>query len=215
MPAVIPVFAAIGTAFGASAATAATTGFVISATAVSAGATVYSSVQQNRAARAAAGVDQATADYNARADIAMARQLDLDTIQNVRTARADDAVYLSRQEASYASAGVLANTGSPLQAQIMNAGRMEQQIQQNYLNSQQKQQQFAASASVGRLEGSARANADRTQGRIALINGGASLARQAFSAYDSGVFSGLGKSKTLGGGFSSDSPMGNSSVAVA
>lgn len=182
----------------------------------SAGATVYSAVQQNKAAKQQAAVDTATADYNAKQDIAAAHQLDLDTLQNVRTARAEDAVYLSRQAASYASAGVLANTGSALHAQITNAGRMEQQIQQEYLNSQQKQQQYSASAAVGRLEGSARASADRTTGRLALLNGGTRLASQAFDAYDSGVFAGLGKTKQLGPkSYISDSPAMTSTTSFA
>lgn len=196
MPAVIPIFAAVGTAFGASAATAAATGFVVSATAVSAGATVYSAYSQKKAGDAAAQVDTATADYNARYDLAASNQLDLDTQQNIRTARAEDAVYLSRQQASYAAAGVLANSGSPLHAQITNAGRMEQQIQQEWVNSQQKQQSYAAAARVGQLEGAARAQSDRMSGSLALVNGGAKLASQAFGAYDSGVFNGFGGKQT-------------------
>lgn len=150
--------------------------------------TAYSTIEQKKAAGQAAGVDQATADYNARYDESMAQQLDLDTIQNERTERQNDSVYLSREAASYAAAGVLATTGSPLAAQITNAGRFEQQIQQSYVNSQQKQQQYASAATVGRLEGAARADADRMSGTIALINGGAKMAGQLFGDYNSGVF---------------------------
>ncbi len=151
--------------------------------------TVYGAVQSNRAARNAAKVDTATADYNARQDEALSAQLDLDTQQNVRTQRQENAVYLSKQHASYASAGVLANTGSALDTQLTNAGRMEQQIQQTWVNLNQKKQQFASSARVGRLEGEARAVADRSQGTLALVNGGASVARQLFGAQQSGIFS--------------------------
>lgn len=168
----------------------------IALAAVSAGATIYGAVQQNNAARSAAQVDTAAADYNARYDIAAAQQLDLDTQQNIRTARAENVTYLSRQAASYAAAGVLANSGSPLHAQITNAGRMEQQIQQEWVNSQQKQQQYASSARIGRLEGAAKAESDRMSGTLALINGGATLARNAWAAYDSGVFSGSVTKKT-------------------
>jgi hypothetical protein len=65
---------------------------------------------------------------------------------------------------------------------------MEQQIQQAWVNSNQKQQQYAASAKIGRLEGAARAQADRAQGTIALINGGAKIASSVFDAYKSGAF---------------------------
>lgn len=160
----------------------------IAALAVSVGASVYSASQQKKAADNAASVDQATAAYNANVDINNAKQLDLDTIQNIRTERQNDQVYLSREAASYAAAGVLADTGSPLHAQITNAGRLEQQLQQQYVSSQQKQQQYYSSASVGRLEGAARASADQMRGTIALVDGGAKIAGNLFGGYESGVF---------------------------
>ena len=158
----------------------------------SAAATTYGAIEQNKAARNAAEVDQATAAYNARYDDAMAAQLDKDTQANITTERQNDAVYLSKQEASYASAGVLATSGSALHTQITNAGRMEQQIQQEWVNSQQKQAQYDSAAAVGQLEGQAQASADRLSGSIALINGAGRVASQLGSAYMSGVFSGGG-----------------------
>lgn len=157
--------------------------------AVSAASTVYSAAQQKKAADNAAAVDTATAQYNARYNQAVAKQLDLDTIENIRTQRRDDAVYLSRMHASYADAGVLATTGSALDAQITTAGRMEQRIQQEWVNSQQQQQQLYSKARMGILAGEAQAKADRAQGTIALINGGARLASMAYSGYQSGMFS--------------------------
>ncbi len=165
----------------------------VAAFAVSLAATGYKMYKEHQASKNAAAVDTATGDYNAKVDIAQAEQLQLDTIQNIQTQRQNDAVYLSQQHAAYASAGVLANSGSPLAAQITNAGRMEMQLQQEYTNSQQRQKQLYSSASIGRLEGEARASADRAQGTIALINGGAKLAGQFYGGYSSGVFS-------LGGG---------------
>lgn len=151
--------------------------------------TAYGAYEQNRSSTKASEVDQANADYNAKYDQSMAAQLDLDTLQNERTERANDSVYLSRQAASYAAAGVLANTGSPLHSQITNAGRFEQKIQQDYVNSQQKQEQYASAAKVGRLEGAAQASADRASGSLALVNGGAKLAGQIYGDYESGMFS--------------------------
>lgn len=190
MPVVIPIFAAIGTAVGAGAATAVATGVAVTATTASLGATAYSAYAQNKASGNAAQVDTATANYNAKYDLAVADQLDLDTQQNIRTERQDDSVYLSREAASYASAGVLATTGSPLHAQITNAGRMEQKIQQQYVNSQQKQQSYASAAKVGQLEGSAQADADRQRGTLALVDGGAKIAGSLYGGYQSGVFGG-------------------------
>jgi hypothetical protein len=160
----------------------------IIALAASAAGTIYGAVEANNAAKKAAQVDQATANYNAKYDEAEAAQLDLDTQQNIRTERAANQVYLSKQAASYASAGVSATSGSALDAQLVNAGRMEQQIQQQWVNSNQKQQQLYSEASVGVLEGNAKAEADRMQGTLALINGGTKLAGLAFTGYQAGVF---------------------------
>ncbi len=165
----------------------------VAALAVSMAATAYSAYKQHQSAKSAASVDNATADYNAKVDRSQAEQLQLDTIQNIQTQRQNDQVYLSQQHAAYAAAGVLADSGSPLAAQITNAGRMEKQLQQEYTNSQQRQQQLYSSANIGRLEGAAQASADNARGTIALIDGGSRLAGQFYGGYTSGVFS-------LGGG---------------
>ena len=173
--------------FGISATTAA-----ITLSAVSVAATGYGMYQQNEAAKNAASVDNATAQYNAKYDESLAAQLDLDTLQNVRTARQNNDVYLSKEAASYASAGVLATSGSALHAQITNAGKFEQQIQQQYVNSQQQQQGYYSKAQVGILAGQAQASADRLSGSIALINGAAKIAGNLAGDYNAGMFSGLG-----------------------
>jgi hypothetical protein len=142
-----------------------------SAVVISAGASIYAGVEGHAAARNAAAVDRATADFNARTDDEMARQLDLDTIENIRTLRAQATHYLSAQDLSYAAAGVLSDTGSALSAQITNAGRFEQEIQQKWVDSQQKQQAIYAKAAAGVLEGEAQAVSDTISGDIALING--------------------------------------------
>ncbi len=156
---------------------------------VAAAGAVYSGIEQHKAASKAGQVDTATANYNAKLDEAQSAQLDLDTQQNIRTERQDDAIYLSRQASSYAAAGVLANTGSALDAQILNAGRFEQKIQQQWVDTNQRQKQLGAAAKVGRLEGSARRESDMASGKIALINMTSKLVSMGTSAYDQGVFS--------------------------
>lgn len=188
----MPAIVAVGLWAGATTATAAAVGTAVVATGVSVAATGYGMYAQNKAAHQAASVDNAVSDYNAKYDRSLSAQLDLDTQQNVRVQRAEDATYLSRQQTSYAASGVLANTGSALDAQIQNAGRMEQKIQQEWVNSNQRQQQYNAAANFGVLEGNARASADRMSGNLALINGGAKIFGQGISAYQSGVFSGFG-----------------------
>ena len=160
--------------------------------AVSIAAIGYGAYESKKGADAAAQVDSQTAAYNARYDAAMADQLDLDTQQNIRTERQNDAVYLSRQSVGYASAGVLATSGSALDAQITNAGRMEQQIQQQWVNAQQKEEQYYAEAEVGIAAGAAQAQAERLSGSIALINGISQIAGMAASDYQKGMFGGPG-----------------------
>jgi len=162
----------------------------------SAVATGISAYGQYKASRSAAAVDIATAQHNAQVDRVQAQQIDLDTLQNIRTQRQEDAVYLSQQAASYAAAGVLSTSASPLHAQIVNAGRMEQKIQQEYVNAQQKQQSLYSQAAIGIAEGQARAKADRTAGNLALIDGAAKMAGMAFMAFGGG----LGTGTPAGGG---------------
>lgn len=157
---------------------------------IAAAATVYSAVKQNQAAKDAAAVDNATAAYNAKIDRAQEAQLDLDTRQNIKTERQDEAMYLSHEAASYAASGVLATTGSPMHVQVATAGRMEQKIQQQWVDAQQRQQALESAAKAGIALGSAQASADRARGTIALIDGGAKLAGMAFGAYQSGLIGG-------------------------
>lgn len=167
---------------------------------ISLAVTAYGAAKQHDAAKKAEGIDKANANYNARIDETMAQQLDLDTQANIRTQREEDAAYLSRQDASYAAAGVLSNTGSAMDAQIYNAGRMEQRIQQQWINANQQEQKYYSAASVGRLEGDARASSDRAMASLALINGGVKIAGMASNAYDKGAFK-FGKD---GGGTSTE-----------
>jgi len=153
----------------------------------SAVATGISAYGQYKSSRSAAAVDIATAEHNAQIDRVQANQIDLDTQQNIRTQRQENAVYLSNQAASYAAAGVLSTSASPLHAQIVNAGRMEQKIQQEYVNAQQKQQSLYSQATIGIAEGQARAKADRNAGNLALIDGAAKMAGMAFMAFGGGL----------------------------
>lgn len=152
-----------------------------------------SAADSRQAGANAATVDNETAAYNNQADISQAQQLDENEQQNVITERQDNSVYLSRQAASYASSGVLATTGSALGAQIVTAGRLEQQVQQKYVNTQQQEEELYSQGLEGVYYGSAQAQADtatgNSQANLALIDGGAAAAGQAFKAVESGTFS--------------------------
>lgn len=152
--------------------------------------TAYGMVQQKDAADSAAQVDNATAAFNAKLDAENAQQINLDSLQNIDTMRQDESTYISREEAGYASAGVLATSGSPLHAQITNVGRFTQAIQQQYADAQIKQNNLYEAAKVGVAEGGAQASADQIGGSIALLNGSSRLVGQAYTDYRSGVFSG-------------------------
>jgi hypothetical protein len=74
---------------------------------------------------------------------------------------------------------------------------MEQRIQQQYVDSQQKQQQLYSQAAITRAEGMAQAEADRAAGRQALFDGGAKIAGTLFAAGMGGAFSGLGSAGSV------------------
>lgn len=165
-------------------------GVAIGLAAVSIGATAYGAIESSKAANQAAQVDTATAAFNARFDTSVAQQLDLDTLQNIDTMRQDEDIYVSRERASYAAAGVIATTGSALHAQITNVGRFTQKIQQAYVDSQLKQQSLYTQAKEGVAIGAAQASSDSLKGTLSLIDGAASIAGTGFNDYEKGIFSG-------------------------
>jgi hypothetical protein len=147
---------------------------------------------QQKAAKKAAATDVQVASYNAEIDNAQADQIQLDTEANVALAEKQGRAYVSRQQVSYAAAGVLADTGTPLEAEIASVGAINQNIQQEYSNSQRKQQLLHSQAAEGVYMGQATAAADNARGTAALLTGGAQIASSVFKAYDSGVFSSRG-----------------------
>ncbi len=160
--------------------------------AIAAAGAVYSAVEANRASRSAAATSIATADYNARVDRADAAQIDLDARANIEAMRKDASVYMSRQAASYAGAGVSADSGSPLAVQAVTAGRFVMRQQQAYLEAEAKQRRYYSAAKAGIAESAAQAEAYRMQGTAALLNGAGRVASMVGGAYQSGMFGGGG-----------------------
>ena len=74
---------------------------------------------------------------------------------------------------------------------------MEQRIQQQYVDSQQKQQQLYSQAAITRAEGMAQAEADRAAGRQALFDGGAKIAGTLCAAGMGGAFGSLGSAGSI------------------
>ena len=150
-----------------------------------------SMIEQNQASKQAQGLNNAVAQHNAAVDMANAKQLDLDTVANVRAERAEDKVYLSRQASAYASSGVL-TSGSPLSVMATTAGRLEQRVQQQWVNSNRKQEQMASDAVMGQLYAAAENQGLREQNFASELSGGAKLLSTAAGDYQSGAFSGIG-----------------------
>lgn len=150
--------------------------------------------QSAAAANSAAAETQAVANYNASVDRAEASQVALDSAENVRAMRKDASVYLSRQRAAYAGAGVRVDTGSPLKVQIATAGALALREQQAHYEANARIARLDSAAGAGILEGSRRAEAIRTEGRAredmyhregtaAVLNGASRLIGVGFNQY--------------------------------
>ena len=188
---VVPILAYVGTAMGASAATAAAVGAATVATTASVAATGYSMVKQNQAAKASEALAKGTAGYNSRVDLANASQIEMDATQNEVNARRDAAVYTSRQQAAYASSGVL-SSGSALAVQAETAGRLNQRILQDKLNAGREAEKMRSSAAVGIMYGDAQASAINQQNNVNMFKGGMSILSTVAGAYQSGTFASMG-----------------------
>lgn len=141
-----------------------------------AGVSAYESSQQAKTATK-------VANYNANVDIAQAQQLAMDANANIAKQRLESKEYLSKQRAAYAASGVLGDTGSPLAVQATTAGRMEQDIQQYWSSTQQKESSLYAAAQEGVYEGAAQASMYHLQGAAEIMQGIGSAASYGAGAY--------------------------------
>lgn len=151
----------------------------------------YSMKKQNDANKQSAQLSKDTAAFNAKVDLAQAKQIEMDSDANTRASRQDAAVYISRQQAAAASSGVL-TSGSVLSTMATTAGRLEQRILQDRVNAGREVAQREQSARMGVLYGDAQASAIKTQNSIAMLKGGSQLLSTAYGAYSSGMFSSAG-----------------------
>lgn len=149
---------------------------------LAAGAMQYSA-QQKQAATA-----QQVASYNSGLDEADAKQIDLDTQENQRQLRHEGRIYVSRQQAAYAAAGVT-STGSPLSVAATTAGRYEQKAQQMFRDSQAKQNRLHSAAQVGLLYGNSQAEGYKLGSYASALNGVAGAVNAYGRGVDSGAFS--------------------------
>ena len=132
---------------------------IVAGTAVSAGAAVYSGIQQKKAA-----------DYNAKMSEQNAKAIDVQTREAIRRQREQNRAILSAQRASALTSGV-AETGSTLLVAMENARNLERNVTD--IATQGNAQQYAAlnQATLSRMQGSAAMTSGLLQGTGTLLSG--------------------------------------------
>ena len=132
---------------------------IVAGTAVSAGAAVYSGIQQKRAA-----------DYNAKMAEQNAKAIDVQTREAIRRQREQNRAILSAQRASALTSGV-AETGSTLLVAMDNARNLERNVTD--IATQGNAQRYAAlnQATLSRMQGSSAMTSGVLQGTGTLLSG--------------------------------------------
>ena len=132
---------------------------IVAGTAVSAGAAVYSGIQQKKAA-----------DYNAKMSEQNAKAIDAQTREAIRRQREQNRAILSAQRASALTSGV-AETGSTLLVAMDNARNLERNVTD--IATQGNAQQYAAlnQATLSRMQGSSAMTSGVLQGTGTLLSG--------------------------------------------
>ena len=132
---------------------------IVAGTAVSAGAAVYSGIQQKKAA-----------DYNAKMSEQNAKAIDAQTREAIRRQREQNRAILSAQRASALTSGV-AETGSTLLVAMENARNLERNVTD--IATQGNAQQYAAlnQATLSRMQGSSAMTSGVLQGTGTLLSG--------------------------------------------
>lgn len=132
---------------------------MVAGTVVSAGASVYSGIQQKKAA-----------DYNAKMSEQNAKAIDVQTREAIRRQREQNRAILSAQRASALTSGV-AETGSTLLVAMENARNLERNVTD--IATQGNAQQYAAlnQATLSRMQGSAAMTSGLLQGTGTLLSG--------------------------------------------
>ena len=142
---------------------------IVAGTALSAGAAVYSGVQQKKAA-----------DYNAKMSEQNAKAIDVQTREAIRRQREQNRAILSAQRASALTSGV-AETGSTLLVAMENARNLERNVTD--IATQGNAQQYAAlnQATLSKMQGRAYQTSGFLQGTGTLLSGGG----EAWAGYNS------------------------------
>ena len=161
---------------------------------VSIATTVASTIETKQADDAAANTAKTIGQYNADIDMEEAKQVDYDSTAAIDQMRTDAATYMSRTASAYARNGIIANRGSPLAVQSMEAGRAAMKEPQTYADAHAKEQFLTSSAQAGILEADSQADQDHMEGVAAVMGGVGKVAGQIGSSYGAGVFGSPGSS---------------------
>ena len=133
---------------------------------------ISAGIEANKQATYAAKV----ADYNANVDIANAQQQAMNAQANIQSQRKEGGELLSRQRAGYAASGVLSDSGSAMAVQATTAARLEQNIQQYWSETQQKESQLYTAAGMEVSKGKAQAKAFHLEAAADMFKAAGSLA---------------------------------------
>ena len=152
----------------------------LAATAVSAGLAAKSSVQ-------AANTSKATAAYNARVDEEQAKQVEINSRENMQKQASANEIYLSRQKSAIAANGLLA-AGSPLDLLAESASELQSNLGDMGQEESVERSRLFSSAGAGLMEGAAQASAYQMQGATSLLSGVGSIGSMGMQAYQAGYF---------------------------
>lgn len=156
--------------------------FAAGAAVVAVASEAVNMVQQKKIADQQAQYASQMANYNAQLDVANANQIAMNANANIQKQRTEDKSYLSSQRAAMAASGILSETGSPLALQATTAGRMEQDIQNDWAGVQEKETSLNLSAEAGIYEGAEESSMYHLEGAADIFKGIGSMA-STFGSY--------------------------------
>ena len=148
----------------------------------------YSSFSSAGASNQQAAISQAVGNYNAGLDEQQANQLEINSQQQIRDARADAKVYLSRQTAAYAASGVMVDTGSPLAVKAATAMRLERRVQQAWTDTENRAAGLRSQAAAERMYGASAADMYHLQATGQALGGAAKMIGSVYDFNQQGAF---------------------------
>lgn len=167
MPFIAPALAYIGTAVGASAATATAVGATVvatTATVAGTGISAYASYKAGKATESLNNYNAALADQNAQVT-------QRDAAIQANWQRHENERIKSKQRAAFAANGFVGDTGSPLLTQVAQAGYLEMGALETERQGNIKAGQYAQQSVLDRMAGKSARSAGNLQAGAYLLQG--------------------------------------------